>query len=227
MGGLISAIFTFRSSGFPFRCFLVLSRPVSSSRATPAAVNTVPFPASVVSPNSRHYKIAHLSCVQQRARVTTKITKHEFWHHPKSRRLTHYNPEFGPDGKSTNLNACWVDCWDNICVCAFSISYRDLNLFAEYQNKDSLSGYWLKHVFGLSFFDPQHVEATYNDTLYPAIESCPELLDFHEYVTKTYVSTNVSPLTCGLDSPSRTGLIRHVLLTDAIHFTAPYWKLSS
>ena len=62
-----------------------------------------------------------------------------------------------------------------------------VNLVQSYQNPGSHIGYWLKHVFGLSFLDLNDVELAYQTTLEPAVNAFPELMPFSEYLTTTYV----------------------------------------
>ena len=78
-----------------------------------------------------------------------------------------------------------------------------------HQNPESHIGYWLKHVLGLSFLDPNDVELAYQTTLEPAVNACPELM----YLTTSYVSSTARyppklwarfPTSYGYDMPCTT-----------------------
>ena len=68
-----------------------------------------------------------------------------------------------------------------------SANLVEIHVLESYQNPGSHIGYWLKHVFGLSFLDLKGIELAHQTTLDPAVNECPELMPFCEYLTTTYV----------------------------------------
>lgn len=93
------------------------------------------------------------------------------------------------------IHTAATNVWDNaqIVGCRFHLGQawwrkiQELGLSAEYANKDSDTGKWLKYTFGLQYLDPCEVSECYVENLASIQPNDPRVTKYADYLIDTYL----------------------------------------